>query len=46
MSVKGHRVEGDSIILTLRNGGEVTCDKSLIEKIVSDEVPYPEPRGA
>ena len=43
ISVKGHRVEGDSIILTLRNGGEVTCDKSLIEKIVSDEVPYPEP---
>ena len=45
ISVKGHRVEGDSIILTLRNGGEVTCDKSLIEKIVSDEVPYPEPAG-
>lgn len=43
ISVKGHRVEGDSIVLTLRNGGEVTCDKSLIEKIVSDEVPYPEP---
>jgi hypothetical protein len=45
ISVKGHRVEGDSIILKLRNGGEVTCDKSLIEKIVSDEVPYPEPAG-
>ncbi len=45
ISVKGHRVEGDSIILTLRNGGEVTCDKSLIEKIVGDEVPYPEPAG-
>jgi Transglycosylase SLT domain len=43
ISVKGHRVDGDSIILTLRNGGEVTCDKSLIQKIVSDEVPYPEP---
>jgi Transglycosylase SLT domain len=43
LSVKSHRVEGDSIILTLRNGGAVTCDKSLIEKIVSDEVPYPEP---
>ena len=45
ISVKGHRVEGDSIFLKLRNGGEVTCDKSLIEKIVSDEVPYPEPSG-
>jgi soluble lytic murein transglycosylase-like protein len=43
LSVKGHRVDGDSIILTLRNGGEVTCDKSLIAKILSDEVPYPEP---
>ena len=43
LSVKSHRVEGDSIVLTLRSGGEVTCDKSLIEKIVADEVPYPEP---
>jgi hypothetical protein len=43
ISVKGHRAEGDSIVLVLRNGGEVTCDKSLIQKIVSDEVPYPEP---
>jgi hypothetical protein len=43
LSVKGHRVDGDSIILILRNGGEVTVDKSLIEKIVGDEVPYPEP---
>jgi hypothetical protein len=43
LSIKGHRVDGESIILTLRNGGEVTCDKSLIEKIVADEVPYPEP---
>ena len=43
LSVKGHQVDGDSIILTLRNGGQVTCDKSLIAKILSDEVPYPEP---
>src|SRR3954470_16297425 len=46
LSIKSHRVEGDSIVLTLRNGGEVTCDKSLIAKIVSDEVPYPEPPTA
>jgi soluble lytic murein transglycosylase-like protein len=44
LSVKGHRAEGESIVLTLRGGGEVTCDKSLIEKIVPDEVPYPEPK--
>jgi hypothetical protein len=43
LSVKGHRVDGDSITLILRNGGEVTVDKSLIEKVVGDEVPYPEP---
>ena len=42
ISVASHRVDGDSIILTLRGGGEVTCDKSLIEKIVADEVPYVE----
>ena len=28
-----------------RGGGEVTCDRSLIEKIVPDEVPYTEPAG-
>ena len=43
VSVKGHRVAGDQIILTLRTGGEVTCDRSLIDKILPDEVPYPEP---
>ena len=43
VSVKGHRVDGDRIILTLRTGGEVTCDRSLIDKILPDEVPYPEP---
>jgi hypothetical protein len=43
LSVSSHRVDGDSIILTLRGGGEVTCDRSLIEKIVPDEVPYTEP---
>ncbi len=45
LSVKSHRVEGESIILTMRSGGEVTCDKSIIEKIVADEVPYEEPKA-
>jgi hypothetical protein len=44
ISVKSHRVAGDSIVLTLRGGGEVTCDKTLIEKILPDEVPHPEPK--
>src|SRR6185436_12311909 len=46
VSVKTHRVEGDKIILTLRSGGEVTCDRSLVDRILSDEVPYPEPVAA
>ena len=46
ISVKAHRFEGDSIVLTLRNGGTVTCDKSIIEKVLPDEVPYPEPAPA
>ena len=43
LSVKSHRVDGDHIVLTLRSGGEVTCDKSLIEKVEPDEVPYIDP---
>src|SRR5262245_26401188 len=43
LSVKSHRFDGMSVILTLRTGGEVTCDKSIVEKILPDEVPYPEP---
>ena len=43
MSVKAHRFEGDSIIVTLRSGGEMTFDRSLIMKIGPDEVPYDEP---
>ncbi len=46
LSVKNHRTDGDSVILTLRSGGEVTCDKSLIEKILPDEVPHPDPAPA
>ena len=43
LSVKSHRVDGESIVLTLRSGGEVTCDKNLISRIESDEVPYVDP---
>ena len=46
LSVKSHREDGDSVILTLRSGGQVTCDRSLIDKILPDEVPYPEPGQA
>jgi Transglycosylase SLT domain len=43
LSVRSHRVEGDHIVLSLRGGGEVICEASLIERIAPDEVPYPEP---
>lgn len=43
MSVKAHREDGESLILTLRSGGEVTCAKSLVDRIVPDEVPHPDP---
>ena len=35
-SVKSHRIDGELIVLTLRNGGDVTCEKSLIDKILPD----------
>jgi hypothetical protein len=43
LSVKAHRFDGESIVLTLRGGGEVICDRSLVTEIRPDEVPYPEP---
>lgn len=43
VSVKGHTSVGESVVLTLRSGGEVTLDKTLIDKIEPDEVPHPEP---
>jgi hypothetical protein len=43
LSVKDHQKDGESVVLTLRGGGDVTLDQSLIEKIVPDEVPHPDP---
>jgi len=43
LSVKGHQVDGDSLVLTLRSGGEIICERSVIARIAPDEVPYPEP---
>ncbi len=45
LSVKAHRIEGDSLILTLRSGGEVVCDPATIAQIAPDETPYPEPEA-
>ena len=46
LNVKAHRAEGDSLVLTLRSGGEVVCPASSIVRIEPDEVPYPEPVAA
>jgi hypothetical protein len=46
MSVKTHRFQGDQIVVSLRGGGEMTFDRSLIVRIGPDEVPYDEPAAA
>jgi soluble lytic murein transglycosylase-like protein len=43
LSVKSHRADGDSLVLTLRSGGEMVCETSIIARFAPDEVPYPEP---
>ncbi len=43
LSARSHRIEGGSIVIELRNGGEVVCDLALVQRIVPDEVPYPDP---
>ena len=43
LSIKAHRIEGGSLVLTLRNGGEIVCETSAIARFAPDEVPYPEP---
>jgi hypothetical protein len=42
MSVRAIRSDGDELVLQLRSGGELRCDKSLIIKVEPDEVEYPE----
>jgi hypothetical protein len=42
MSVRAIRSDGDELVLQLRSGGEIRCDKSLITKVEPDEVAYPE----
>jgi soluble lytic murein transglycosylase-like protein len=44
LSVQAHRFDGDRIVLSLRGGGEIECERSLVTEIRPDEVPYPEPR--
>jgi soluble lytic murein transglycosylase-like protein len=41
LSVTSHRIDGERIILLMRNGGEVVCDRAMVTEILPDEVPYP-----
>jgi soluble lytic murein transglycosylase-like protein len=43
LSVKKYRIDGDQLVLTLRSGGEIICERAGIDRIEPDEVPYPEP---
>jgi soluble lytic murein transglycosylase-like protein len=36
-------MDGESLVLSLRGGGEIVCEPSTIARIAPDEVPYPEP---
>jgi len=42
LSVRAVRSDGDLLVLKLRSGGEITCDRDLIVKVEPDEVEYPE----
>lgn len=46
MSVRSHRVEGESLIVALRDGGEATFPVSIVARIAPDEVPYPDEAAA
>jgi soluble lytic murein transglycosylase-like protein len=43
LSIKAHHLDGDSLVLVLRSGGEIVCEPSVIARFAPDEVPYPEP---
>jgi hypothetical protein len=42
MSVRAIRSDGNDLVLQLRSGGEIRCDKTLITKVEPDEFEYPE----
>ncbi len=42
MSVSGHELRGDQVVLRLRGGGEIVTASSVITRIDADEVPYVE----
>jgi soluble lytic murein transglycosylase-like protein len=43
LSVRSIHDDGARFVLELRGGGTVVCERSLVGRVESDEVPYPEP---
>jgi soluble lytic murein transglycosylase-like protein len=43
ISIKGHRIDGDSVVLMLPDGGEMVSSSSSIVRYGPDAVPYAEP---
>src|SRR5262245_55889117 len=43
MSIESHRADGDTVVMQMRGGGEMTMDASQIASIEPDEVPHPAP---
>src|SRR5262249_56852297 len=43
MSIESHRVDGDTVVMQMRGGGEMTMNGSLIASIEPDEGPHPAP---
>jgi soluble lytic murein transglycosylase-like protein len=46
ISVKSHRIEGDSVVLMLRDGGEMVSSSSSIVKFGPDDPTYVQPTAA
>ena len=45
VNVAAHRFEGDTVILSLRSGGEMVMARELVDKVTADEVPWIDPRA-
>jgi soluble lytic murein transglycosylase-like protein len=43
LSVKAIAFDGDKATMTLRSGGEIVCDRVLVDRVAPDEVPWPDP---
>src|SRR5262249_5268833 len=46
MSIESHRADGDTVVMQMPGGGEMTMDAPLIASIEPDEVPHPAPVAA